>query len=337
MDRIDRLFGIIVSRGWRIGVVTGMVSLFLAIAVRIVLGSHLQGFPFITFWPAMMITALVGGWRIASVTSVLALLYGWYALIPPAFVFSLTRNDAIGLSVGAVVAGAIIVLSEIVRAAARRLKSEQVRALNLLAERDVMFSELQHRVANNMQFVAGLLTLQGRRLTPGSLERQVFKESADRLSLFASVHRKLHDAPRAQTGFADLTADILRDLLKATGCGTVELTVTADPVDLPLDMLATLVLIATEATTNSIKHVFAARQGATLKVSLSRTAKDQCELRVADDGPGFPVPGQKAESTSLGMHILHSLAARIDGTVSLESSNGAIVRVSFPVPAAIGS
>jgi two-component sensor histidine kinase len=332
MNFIDRLFRILISGNRRVAFIIAIVSLALGIVIRSALGPAFRGFPFITFWPAVMLTGLVGGWQIASITAAIVLLYGWYALVLPLHQFTLVRNDLIGLSIGALVGAAIIAVTEAVRIAARRLHAEQVRTANLLAERDLMFRELQHRVANNMQFVASLLILQGRRLTPGSVERLVFKESADRLVMFASVHRKLHDAQSTESRFEELAEEILHDLLKATGCAMVTLTVRSEPIKLPLDTISTLVLIATEAATNSVKHAFAPRLGTTLTVTLARIAGNYLELSIQDDGPGFPAIGANPDSTSLGLKILQALAGRLNGTLHLESRSGALVRVTFPRP-----
>ena len=48
--------------------------------------------------------------------------------------------------------------------AGERLRTEQAVTAGLYEQQRTMFQELQHRVANNMQFVAALLTLQKRKV-----------------------------------------------------------------------------------------------------------------------------------------------------------------------------
>jgi len=122
---------------------------------------------FAAFSIGVMVTALVGGWRPATAAALIALLFAWYCLASPSHPFAMSPDSAIGLLSGAFVAAIEIGLIEILRSATRLAHAEELSAKRVLAERDVMFSELQHRVANSMQLVAALLTFQARRAAPG--------------------------------------------------------------------------------------------------------------------------------------------------------------------------
>jgi two-component sensor histidine kinase len=235
-----------------------------------------------------------------------------------------------------------------------------------------MFGELQHRVANNMQFISSLLAMQGRRLPPGDVARDILRDAADRLRRFAAIHRQLHDSQAADRRFDTLAREVLSDLLQATGCGRIRLEVAADAAALPLDTMTTLILITTEAATNAIKHVFAKSRGTRLRVTLTRRAQGDFELVIADDGPGFPagsVDGSApagfpagsapagflagsapagslagsapagflagsapAGDTSLGFRIMGALVKGLHGTMRTTTAEGAVVTVAFPAP-----
>jgi two-component sensor histidine kinase len=152
------------------------------------------------------------------------------------------------------------------------------------------------------------------------------------LQRFGTIHRRLHDAHRAERSFDALAHEVLTDLLLATGCEHVTLNLRADPAPLPLDTLTTLILITTEAATNAVKHVFSQGRGRHLDVTLERLDDDAFELRIADDGPGFPEPAQT--SFSLGFKIMRSLVDGLHGTLRTISDNGAVVRVTFTAAAA---
>jgi two-component sensor histidine kinase len=199
-----------------------------------------------------------------------------------------------------------------------------------------MFHELQHRVANNMQFIASLLSLQSRRLPHGTVGKEVLKDASDRLVTLAAIHRKLHDAHRTNRRFDMLARDVLSDLLRATGCGHVVLRTHADAIALPLDTTTTLILIATEAATNSIKHAFSKARGTTLIVGLARLESGEMELRIADDGPGFPPTEADPADAGMGFKITEALVRRLHGKLFLERGPGALVRVEFPLTEAPG-
>jgi two-component sensor histidine kinase len=335
----ETMFGILLQRRLRSGVVTAFVTVGIGIAVSVAFPACFRDFPFLTVFPAVLMTAFVGGWRPALVAAVAALLFSWFYLIPPEG-FELTPSAAIGLAGAGLFVAIEIGLIEIVGIAARRLHANQLQSRALVTERDARMSELQHRVANNMQFVASLLTLQSRALPVGTPGRAALQKGVDRLVVFSAIHRKLQDTQRAENGFAGMVEEILSDLLAATDCSHVALQVEAEPVPLRLDTVTTLVLITTEAATNSIKHVFSRSRGTRLEVVLKRVAADEVELAIADDGPGLPQQvsssGQGSPAhgakTGQGLGILQSLAAQVGGKLSLEASHGVVVRLRFPAP-----
>jgi two-component sensor histidine kinase len=343
MSITDTMFGILLQRRLRAGVFAAVVTVAAGIALGLAFPAYFRGFPFLAVFPAVLITALFGGWRPATAAAIAGLLFSWFYLLPPEG-FELTPAAAIGLAGAGLFAAIEIALIEVLGTAARQLHANDLRSRALVTERDAMMSELQHRVANNMQFVMTLLTLQSRALPAGTPGRAALQKGADRLLVFSAIHRKLNDLKRAESGFAGLVEEILRDLLQATDCSHVALHVASDRILLPLDIVTTLVLITTEAATNSIKHVFSRSRGTQLTVSLKRVSSEEIELAITDDGPGLPPeavqmqsspsdcsPGHHS-SSGQGLRILQSLAAQVRGKLTLEGSQGAAVRLRFPVP-----
>jgi two-component sensor histidine kinase len=330
LDSIDRLFEILTRRNLRAGLRAAAVTVALAIGIRIALPFY--GFPFVTFIPAVLITAFIGGWLPATLASAASLLYAWRFLLPVAHPFPTVFNSAYAMVAVSFVFATEIACLEVIRVAARRAVARRQRADELLAERDTMFRELQHRVANNMQFISSLLAMQGRRLPPGDVAREILRDAADRLHRFALIHRRLHDSHLADRRFDTLVREILSDLLHATGCARISVDVAADPAALPLDTLTTLILITTEVATNAIKHVFAKSRGTRLSVSLARNAQGDFDLVIADDGPGFSEGAAPESGTSLGFRIMGALVQGLHGTMHTSNAEGAVVRVVFPAP-----
>lgn len=330
LDSIDRLFEILVRGNVRAGLLAAAVTVGLAIGIRMVL--PFSGFPFVTFIPAVLITAFVGGWLPAGLASAASLFYAWRFLVPAAPTFPTLFNSAYAVVLVSVVFTLEIACLEVIRVAARRAVARRQRADELLAERDAMFRELQHRVANNMQFISGLLALQGRRLPAGDTARNILRDASERLRRFAAIHRQLHDSHTADRRFDTLAREVLTDLLHATGCAAIRVEVAADPASLPLDTLTTLILITTEAATNAVKHVFSKSRGTCLSVSLARHAEGEFELIIADDGPGFPKEGQTSSDNSLGFRIMRALVQGLHGTMHTSTAGGAVISVLFRVP-----
>jgi two-component sensor histidine kinase len=272
---------------------------------------------------------MVGGPVPAAGVSAALLAYTWCYTDFGQHNFLPDQNAAMGLVGGAIMFATEIALIEVIRIAARRAHSKQELTDRLLAERNAMFSELQHRVANNMQFIASLLALQSRQMPADADGRHALNEASDRLVQFARVHRTLHDAQLANRCFDAITTDVLTGLLRATGCQHVTLVVQATPANLPLDATTTLILIATEAATNAIKHVFSKSLGSRLTVTLCRRMNGVLELVIADDGPGFPEIPEGTIRTSLGLKIIQALAQAVSGELITQTVGGAVVRIVF--------
>jgi K+-sensing histidine kinase KdpD len=70
----------------------------IALLIRLVMGDILVGFPFITFFPAAVLAALICGYRAGIVAAVAGGLFADYFLIDPLYSFFPTsRSDMIGL------------------------------------------------------------------------------------------------------------------------------------------------------------------------------------------------------------------------------------------------
>ncbi len=103
-----------------------------------------------------------------------------------------------------------------------------------------------------------------------------------------------------------------------------EFTVTGTPVPLHDDVGATMLRIVQEALTNVGRHADARRVGVTLSYM-------DCEVSVdvRDDGNGF-APVEPARG--FGLRGMRSRAARVDGTVTIESAPGEGTAVSVRIP-----
>ncbi|MBD0274165.1 MAG: sensor histidine kinase [Acetobacteraceae bacterium] len=214
---------------------------------------------------------------------------------------------------------------------AERLQAARAQADALAERQRTMFAELQHRVANNMQFVSSLLALQKRRVAadPASAPAAL-DEAAERLRTMARIHRRLYDPAAAKVGFGQHLREICADLLDAVGARDVACVVEAQPAaDLPVETLIVLSLIATEAITNSLKHAWPEGGPGTIRIALERSEPGRVALSVSDDGRGLPADYDPAEGDSLGQRIIRSLVQQLGGELSVAAEGGTTTRVVF--------
>ena len=99
----------------------------------------------------------------------------------------------------------------------------------LLAERNMLLSEVNHRAKNSLAVAASLLAIQGRR-QPDRAVRALFEEAQDRLNAMACVHDLLSKSESIQrVDLATYVTDLCEALRPITeNDGRVRFTVSAE-------------------------------------------------------------------------------------------------------------
>jgi PAS domain S-box-containing protein len=191
----------------------------------------------------------------------------------------------------------------------RKRTEEELKAS--LAEKDILMRELAHRTKNNMQVIASLIALQAASLG----DRQVveaLEDTRDRIRAMALVHENIYRSDSlAALGMRTYARDLVGALLRAHrgSNGTVTPVFDIEDIPVPLDAAVALGLIINELATNSLKHAFADGRPGRIFLSLRRT-DGEVELRYGDDGPGLPRELDPAQSRSLGLKLVRSIAIR---------------------------
>jgi two-component sensor histidine kinase len=246
-----------------------------------------------------------------------------------------------GVMVPVVLAGAALAGLQVVRrhGLLRRSRDEAARLRAQLEEERAMLREMQHRIANALQFLASLLSLQAGRVTDPDTARGALEDAAARLGTVARIHRRLTEPNLSGDALPELLRDIADAMLAARGLGptmsdTVRLRVDVADAARRLDPVrATAVaMIVAEAATNAAKHAFDARDAGSLDILLERRDA-QFILSVTDDGPGPPEDAALQES--LGLPVMQAMARRLAGEFHFGrgAQGGAQVLVTFPAQA----
>ncbi len=306
-----------------------------AFALRHALDAVLPpGFPFLTFFPAVILTAFFCGLRPGITCAVLSGLCAWYFFLVPQESFVLDGSTALALAFYAFIVTVDIALIHIMHRAGARLRQEKAVTAGLYEQQRTMFQELQHRVANNMQFIAALLTLQKRKVgSDPAAAVAALDEARVRLETISRIHRRLYDPDRISLPIGQYLQELCADLLDATGAQNIVCLVDVPPTRLDLTRLTTLSLLVVEVVTNALKHAFPQAERGTITIRLERLDAARVALTIADNGRGMPAAFDPATSRSLGVRISQALAGQLDGVLTYGGERGTVVRVEFPVPA----
>lgn len=199
----------------------------------------------------------------------------------------------------------------------------------LLATKNLMAEELQHRVRNNLQMITSMLDSYARTATQGPA-RDGIGVIVRRVTTLAQVYDSLLGVGLSDT--VDV-AEYLRALclrlpgMQADRPGTVRIVFTAEPVPLGIDQVTAIGMAVAELVTNSYRHAFSGPDG-TITITLTRAGPLAALLTVQDDGIGFAA---EADNTRHGVGLARRLLEQVGGTLSVCSDSGTIWALSFPV------
>lgn len=318
-------------RRW-VGMVAAILLSLAALAVRQLADATLPpGYPFLTFFPAVIIAAFLFGVLPGALTAVLCGLFAWYFFIPGGHSLRLSSGALLALGFFAFVAATDILLVAWMQRANGRLRQARERNRRLAETRELLFSELQHRVSNNLQVAAGLLVLQKRGVTDPHA-RAALDEAAERLARIGRISRQLYDAAGAARTMLSFLEPLCHDVIAASGRTGITLRVHGDKaVVVDPDAAVPVALIVAEALANAIEHGFEDRESGRVEVVLAREPAGRIDIEIRDDGRGLP-PGFDAEaSASLGLRIARAMAAQLRGRFDLVAGDGGtIARLILP-------
>ncbi len=178
----------------------------------------------------------------------------------------------------------------------------------LLAQKDVLMKEVNHRVQNSLQLVASFLRLQAKTAGSGIVADHLAEAQA-RLAAVALVHRRLYRDDQVQSVdlsryIDELVAD-MRTSLGADWGRYIKLDLA--PILVPTDRAVNIGLILTELVINATKYAYDGGPGPVAIALEQHGAK--LRMIVADDGRG------KGDGEGFGSRMMSAMVQRLDGTI----------------------
>jgi two-component sensor histidine kinase len=202
-----------------------------------------------------------------------------------------------------------------------------------LVSKEATIREIHHRVKNNLQTVAALLRLQGRRMENPEA-RAALEEAVRRVGSIALVHETLSQSFTDFVEFDEIADRLLHTVLDVSNGPAGANLVKAERFGsfglLPGELATPLSMVLTELIQNASTHAYD-ESGGTLTLAVNRI-RDKIRLRVSDDGVGLPA--QFDPAGSLGLSIVTTLVeSELGGTLAFEErvGGGTTVAISFSV------
>ncbi|KYG84425.1 hypothetical protein AWW67_04770 [Roseivirga seohaensis] len=207
-----------------------------------------------------------------------------------------------------------------------QVKTDQVESE--LHQKELLLTEIHHRVKNNFQILSSLLELQAKGVDDQAT-KDLISEGKSRVRSMALIHNQLYNNDSLTIHLAGYLQNLISEIQKSFEGQTSEVKMDVDPnFTLDIDNMVPLGLIANELVTNAFKY--ATKNNNQLKLEVSLYEKNGQNLFVfKDNGPGLPPSFDIKTTKSTGIWLISRLALQLHGHYEYEYDNGAVFKIYF--------
>ncbi len=193
---------------------------------------------------------------------------------------------------------------------------------NRLQERDTLIKEIHHRVKNNLQVVASLLSLQSSFIKDEKI-KMLFRYSQYRINSMGMVHEMLYKSDDLnRIDYGAYVKELVNTLILSMkgDKSKIRLEMEIDNIRLNIDTSIPLGLMINEIITNSLKYGFSDAEEGIIAVKMNRSSTFSYSLRIGDNGSGIPKDINFRNTKSLGLKLIHKLALQLRGNIEMDNS-----------------
>ena len=207
-----------------------------------------------------------------------------------------------------------------------QVKTDQVESE--LHQKELLLTEIHHRVKNNFQILSSLLELQAKGVDDQAT-KDLISEGKSRVRSMALIHNQLYNNDSLTIHLAGYLQNLISEIQKSFEGQTSKVKMDVDPnFTLDIDNMVPLGLIANELVTNAFKY--ATKNNNQLKLEVSLYEKNGQNLFVfKDNGPGLPPNFDIKTTKSTGIWLISRLALQLHGHYEYEYYNGAVFKIYF--------
>lgn len=218
----------------------------------------------------------------------------------------------------------------------RKLRVSEAALSSSLKEKETLLQEIHHRVKNNMQIIASLLSLQLNRTEKKDVD-SILKENMGRVYAMAGIHESLYQSERlTDIDFRAYLQQLTQMLSQtySTDSGKVAFQIDCPGLTLKIDKANPIGLVLNELISNSLKYAFPDQTKGTVTIKSRFQEGDIVELIIADDGVGLPDGFDWKTASTLGLRIVKDIVERqLDGSIVCESQNGTVFIIRIKLEA----
>jgi PAS domain S-box-containing protein len=209
----------------------------------------------------------------------------------------------------------------------RKAEKEIIKSLK---EKDVLIKEIHHRVKNNLQLISSILYIRMNGM-PKSEIRDFLEGTRQKIRSIALIHeRLLQSGSVSEVDVSDYLGRLVLDIQMSSSRQDfrIEFLTSFDSVILQLDKAIYCGLIINEVISNSLKHAFPNAETGSISVSF-KSLTDGYELTIGDNGKTLPEHIHPGETGSFGMQLLDIFIRQVNGSYSIDRTNGTMFKIKF--------
>lgn len=200
---------------------------------------------------------------------------------------------------------------------------------NSLKEKEVLLSEIHHRVKNNLAVISGLLFLHSESVKDEKL-KSVFFESQMRIKSISLIHEKLYQsenfgAINMSQYFSDLASSIISSY-EISKTHHVQFELDIDDDEISMNSALTYGLILNELLTNSMKYAFMDHTDPRIFISWKHGPGQEVFV-YSDNGPGFNF-NNTGKKGSIGVELVQTLVRQLHGKLDYSNLKGSVFTIS---------
>lgn len=213
-----------------------------------------------------------------------------------------------------------------------RKKQEKLLKENL-EEKEVLLSEIHHRVKNNLAIISGLLELQIFS-AKNSKVISALGLSVQRIKTMAIIHEQMYESGDFTAISIDESLQVqIENLRKIYGVNrgkVIAVTYDLEVIKISINQAIPFGLLINELASNSFKYAFDGVEHPTLSILL-HAKKDVIEFNIQDNGIGFNVDKFNNEEDSLTQNLINVFVSQLNGNLDIQSSpdKGTSVTLTF--------
>jgi PAS domain S-box-containing protein len=197
-----------------------------------------------------------------------------------------------------------------------------------LSEKEILLSEIHHRIKNNLAVISSMLQIQSLCNTNPEISKAL-GETQLRIKSSAIVHELLYE----QKVFSNVSVKqflslLLKEIKKTYSIEGVVFQISGDDFEVDLEQAVPFALMMNELYTNAFKHGFSNSDTGNIHTVIG-VSGSQYNLSIYEDGAPFPPHMSTLNSTSVGMILIDAFITQLNGKIEFRKTVPKEIHLTF--------